>query len=144
MQRTLAIRAVAAYRTTSYDAATLLARTPPLYLMAAARTRAYLRIRDLRGLEDWSAKEEEEIKTNEDFIMRRQWELHLSNPDIPGARTRDAIMPVDTGALTIICTELVKQTHPFVPIAMQKSIRRNIQSRAAQRGLPRDKTLSVI
>ncbi|GAB1860787.1 Reverse transcriptase [Camponotus japonicus] len=46
LQRTIAIRTTAAYRTVSYDAATLLARSPPWKLEATLRSRIYSRFQD--------------------------------------------------------------------------------------------------
>ncbi|KMQ91066.1 reverse transcriptase [Lasius niger] len=48
VQRTLAIRVISAYRTVSCDAASLLARIPPLYMAAALRKRVYERSSDLK------------------------------------------------------------------------------------------------
>lgn len=51
LQRSMAIRVIAAYRSVSFDAATLMARIPPLFLVAAMRKRVFLRIQDLRRLD---------------------------------------------------------------------------------------------
>lgn len=45
--RNLAIRIISAYRTALYEATTILARLPLLYLVVALRKRVYLRIKDL-------------------------------------------------------------------------------------------------
>ncbi|KMQ91060.1 reverse transcriptase [Lasius niger] len=48
LQRAIAIRVIAAYRTVSYDAATLLARMPPWPLEAALRRRVFERLTELK------------------------------------------------------------------------------------------------
>lgn len=48
LKRTIALRVVSAYRTVSFDAATLLAKMPPLFLIASIRKRVFLRLQDLR------------------------------------------------------------------------------------------------
>ncbi|XP_050452160.1 uncharacterized protein LOC126851863 [Cataglyphis hispanica] len=91
--RTLAIRVIAGYRTISLDAALLLARIPPTYLLANTRRRVYDRTKDLRNSNRWSKKAELEIKMDEDLLLRRQWEVYCENPNLAGARTREAILP---------------------------------------------------
>lgn len=91
--RSTAIRVISGYRTVSLDAALLIARIPPAYLLANMRRRTYDRVRDLRDEGRWSLAEEKRIKSDEELLLRRQWELHLGNPNISGTRTRDAILP---------------------------------------------------
>ncbi|KAL6417496.1 hypothetical protein ACFW04_012693 [Cataglyphis niger] len=91
--RTLAIRVVSGYRTISLDAALLLARIPPVYLLANARRRIYDRVKDLWNSNRWSKKAESEIKVDENLLLHRQWEVYCENPNLAGARTRDAILP---------------------------------------------------
>ncbi|XP_029670920.1 uncharacterized protein LOC115240092 [Formica exsecta] len=93
LQRTLAIRVISGYRTVSLDAANLLARIPPLHLLARARKRSYERVRDLVAVGLWSEKREVDIKREEELLMRRQWELYLDGPGLYGSRTREAILP---------------------------------------------------
>lgn len=93
VMRTLAIRVIAGYRTVSLEAALLLARIPPAYLIANMRRRIYDRIKDLRNNNRWSKKNENELKAAENMLMRRQWEMHLENPNLAGVRTREAILP---------------------------------------------------
>ncbi|XP_032690632.1 uncharacterized protein LOC116853607 [Odontomachus brunneus] len=50
VQRFVAIRVIAAYRSVSLEAATLLARMPPFYLLAAYYNRTYARVRELKSL----------------------------------------------------------------------------------------------
>lgn len=91
--RVIAIRVIAAYRTISHDAATLLARIPPLQLMAASQSKVYTRSRELLSRDTWSKEAENEIKCMEKIIMRRQWRLFLSRPEAAGLRTLNAILP---------------------------------------------------
>lgn len=93
VMRTLAIRIIAGYRTISLEAALLLARIPPAYLMANMRRRIYDRVKDLRNNDRWSKKIEDELKADENMLLRRQWELHIENPNLAGLRTREAILP---------------------------------------------------
>lgn len=48
LQRTIAIRVIAGYRTVSFDIATILARTPPWILVAVKYTNIYKRTQDLK------------------------------------------------------------------------------------------------
>ncbi|XP_050450420.1 uncharacterized protein LOC126850972 [Cataglyphis hispanica] len=57
------------------------------------RRRVYDRTKDLRNSNRWSKKAELEIKTDEDLLLRRQWEVYCENPNLAGARTREAILP---------------------------------------------------
>ncbi|KAL6417489.1 hypothetical protein ACFW04_012695 [Cataglyphis niger] len=83
--RTLAIRVVSGYRTISLDAALLLARIPPVYLLANARRRVYDRVKDLWNSNRWSKKAESEIKVDENLLLHRQWEVYCENPNLAGA-----------------------------------------------------------
>jgi len=65
INRLIAQRVVAAYRTTSHDAVSLLARIPPYHIIADMRRKAYLRIRRLKIENAWSKKQEKEILAEE-------------------------------------------------------------------------------
>lgn len=91
--RVIAIRVTAAYRTVSHDAATLLARIPPLQIMAASQKKIFARSRDLLNSGVWSKTLENEIKEMEKLIMKRQWKLFMTRPEAAGLRTINAIMP---------------------------------------------------
>jgi len=65
VQRTLAIRVIAGYRTISADAALLLARIVPVALQASYLRRVFLRIHDLKQIEEWNKITEKEIKEEE-------------------------------------------------------------------------------
>lgn len=106
VQKLCSIRAICAYRTVSYDAACLLARSPPFMLLAFMRKRIFHRLVDLRECADWSLDMEKEIRSQEYALMLRQWKLYLENPNLPGVRTREAIILEtgfqDVGAIWII------------------------------------------
>lgn len=53
-QRLIAQRAIAAYRTVFYAASTLLARTPPVHLLAIKRSKIFLRLKELKEREDFT------------------------------------------------------------------------------------------
>lgn len=114
IQRVIAMRVICAYRTTSFVAATLLARIPPLYMMAGLRARVYERVRDLRQAGEWNAKEADEIRKMETVIMERQWKIHMQGSGLAGERTRTAILPIfdswikrDHGNITFRVTQLL-------------------------------------
>lgn len=67
------------YRTTSYDAATLLARTPPLELMAVERTSIYRRIREAGGRASIPNEEMNRIRFEEKTILARIWTERLED-----------------------------------------------------------------
>lgn len=81
------------YRTISFEASTLLARVPPLYLVASLRKRVFIRVRDLKRKGNWSKEAEKDIRSVEELLFRRQWYIQLSGPSFPGVRTREAILP---------------------------------------------------
>jgi len=97
IERTLAIRVVAGYRTVSADAAMLLAGIPPMCILAAYWKRVYLRIRDSKINEDWTESLENEIKEDEKIVLLRQWHIYSERPDAAGKRTREAIIPILNG-----------------------------------------------
>lgn len=114
IQRITAIRVIAAYKTTSADAALLLARIPPAALHAEYFRRVYSRIQDLKSQEDWTIRDEEDIKNEERILLYRQWQLYAQREETAGKRTRDAIMPNfqewigrDHGYLTYRITQLL-------------------------------------
>lgn len=95
VQRLIALRVVSAYRSVSLDAALILARIPPLYLLAGCYHRMYIRIKDLKSRLDWTPQEELEIRNMEKALMYRQWSVHIRNRLNPsGLRIRNAIAPV--------------------------------------------------
>lgn len=93
VQRTIALRVIAAYRTTSFIAATLMARLPPLHLHASMRARIFQRVSDLKRAGIWSEEEENDIHKMKEILLRRQWKIFVENCNLAGARTREAILP---------------------------------------------------
>lgn len=92
LQKLMAIRVISAYRTVFWEAAILLARTPPLDLLALARKRAYERVQDLKESGQWSKTAITEIRSEEELLLRRQWYINSNNPNLAGIRTRAAIL----------------------------------------------------
>jgi len=93
LQRTTAIRAIAAYRTVSFEAATLLSRMPPWLLEISLRNRVYLRVTELKRLGTLDPEEVSRIKEEESVLLARQWEILLSRPSAWGRKTITAILP---------------------------------------------------
>lgn len=71
LQRTAAIHVVAAYRTVSFDAATLLSRMPPWPLEASLRCRVFERIRELKLSGDFT-QSGSDTRSEESMFMIRQ------------------------------------------------------------------------
>lgn len=90
-QKTVATRVCSAFRTTSFDAITLVARTPPYELAAAERRRMYDRNREAR--DRGVIPDVEEIAEQERQATMQQWEAYLAREYLPGRWTRDAIRP---------------------------------------------------
>lgn len=91
IQRAMATRVVAAYRTVSCEAASLLVRIPPLYLLATCRRRVYEQVDELKWREDWTGANK--IKLAKALLLERQWKIHLSNPSLYGRHTLEVINP---------------------------------------------------
>ncbi|KMQ82631.1 reverse transcriptase [Lasius niger] len=93
LQRSMAIRVIAAYRTVSLDAAILLARMPPLHIIAAKQKRIYAGIRELLNEGTWTRKKAKEVHDKEQEAMMNQWERNIVDPKLWGKRKREAIHP---------------------------------------------------
>lgn len=93
LQRTIAIRVIAAYRTVSFEAATLLSRMPPWLLEVSLRNRVYLGIMELKRLGTLGPQEINNIKKEESALLIRQWELLLNRPGAWGQKTITAVLP---------------------------------------------------
>lgn len=85
-------RVCGGYRTVALEAATLLARIPPVLLQADYRRRVYERTKDLyvRGI--YSKKDITAIRKEESLLLYRQWQLKLLSATY-GLRTINAILP---------------------------------------------------
>lgn len=114
LQRIVAIRVIAGYRTISANASLLLARIVLVDIHAAYFRRIFLRVHDLKRQNLWNKLEEKHIKREEEILLRRQWRLLLQRHDVIGARTCRAIEPVldqwldrAHGELTFHTTQLI-------------------------------------
>lgn len=95
VQRFIALRVISAYRSVSVEAATLLARIPPVYLLAGFYARTYTRVRELKRSEDWSPQAEKEIRVMEKLLLHRQWRIHIaSGTNHFSLRVRAAVLPI--------------------------------------------------
>ncbi|XP_071581110.1 uncharacterized protein [Temnothorax nylanderi] len=81
------------YRTVSYEAATLLARIPPLHLYADYLRRTYMRLRELKECGMYTVDSPSEVRESEWATLREQWLEHISDNSLSGKRTREAISP---------------------------------------------------
>ncbi|KMQ94776.1 reverse transcriptase [Lasius niger] len=93
LQRTIAQRVISAYRTVSSNAALLLARLPPLKLLATSRKRTYERIKEFKGRGNIEAINKKEIRDSEFTIMCNSWRNILEKPNTPGEFTKMLIVP---------------------------------------------------
>lgn len=91
LQRKIAIRIIAGYRTVSFDVAVILARTPPWLYMAEMYTNMYYRVKELKDNDDWSLDQEKRIKNEERNNMLQKWRETLEKPKLPGEKLRKAI-----------------------------------------------------
>lgn len=92
VQRQLAIRIVAGYRTVSYEVATILARTLPWILVARKYKRIYEKIKKSKVDKTWNKDKEEEIKEEEEKDMQKCWRNRIKKEDLPGPKLREAIL----------------------------------------------------
>lgn len=93
IQRSLALRTICAYRSVSYESATLLARIRSFYLLANKCLRIYTRKKELYEQGDFSIDDIKDIYESADLLMKRQWLITLSGEDLPGRLSRSAILP---------------------------------------------------
>lgn len=94
VQRFLALRVIAAYRTVSFEAATVLARVPPAYLLARLQRTIFTKLRELKANDDWSPDNEREIRNQERTSLRRRWRAYLQGRGLAGACVREAVLPI--------------------------------------------------
>jgi len=92
-QRVIAIRVCVAYRSISFDAATLLARLIPLELLAAERARIFYRELDAKDAGVLTEDVINDIRVQERILTQRQWILLASRPGAAGTRIREALLP---------------------------------------------------
>lgn len=93
LQRIVVLRVARAYRTVSFVASTLLARIPPLPLLADKRRRVYERVREERLAGEYSMSVRQEIERAADIALVRQWKGFIANEALPGRRVAQALLP---------------------------------------------------
>lgn len=93
LQRAVALRVIASYRTVSFDAATVLARIPPWKLEASMRCRVCSRFADLKASDEFTHQLETEVRNGENLLLMRQWDIALGKPDAWGKKTITTIRP---------------------------------------------------
>lgn len=91
--RMVAIRIIAGYRTISLDAACLLARVPPLIMIAELRGNTYLRMKELRNNNEVDERSVRGLKEEEIRLLRERWRTHLNRANVAGGRLVKAIQP---------------------------------------------------
>ncbi|GAB1867943.1 Reverse transcriptase [Camponotus japonicus] len=89
--RAICNRVIGGYRTVSLEAASLLARIPPVFLQAECRRRVYERVKDLRSAGNYSTSDANAIKEEEKLLLIRQWQLQLEHATY-GTRTVSAVL----------------------------------------------------
>lgn len=94
IQRQMALRVISGYRSVSYEAAQLLARMPPIHLLAARQRCIYIRFQELKQTDEDTLEARFEVRKAANLLMRRQWTILLQGDGIPGQRVREAILPV--------------------------------------------------
>jgi len=92
-QRAIAVRICSAFRSVSFDSATLLARLILFELLTVERARIYWRILDAKEAGLVLADAIGDIKTQERIITQRQWLMLVSRPGASGVKLRDALLP---------------------------------------------------
>lgn len=92
VQRQLANRIVAGYRTVAYEVAILLARTPPWALVARRNSRIFEKVRKAKMDKIWNKDMDEEVKEEEEVEMWRAWKRRAKVKDLPGQKLRVAII----------------------------------------------------
>lgn len=93
IQRKMALCSVMTYRTVSFEASMLLAKIPPLFLLAAKYKRIYERKKILEEYGEDASLSLKEIYEMANTLLLRQWKAMLQNPCLPGPRVREAILP---------------------------------------------------
>lgn len=93
MQKRIALRVISAYRTVSYDAATIIARMPPYHLTAMLRCRTYQRVSSAKLNNSWDRGTEKQIFEEENARLRADWKLFAERIQASGNFTRNIILP---------------------------------------------------
>lgn len=77
LHRNISQRVIAAYKTTSEDAAAILSRIPSYQITMEGRRRAYEEIRDCKINKTWSKKKDREITVREKLRGYGIWKKYL-------------------------------------------------------------------
>ncbi|XP_071579165.1 uncharacterized protein [Temnothorax nylanderi] len=108
------IRTIMGYQTVSYEAATLLARVPPIHLYADYCLRVYNSLREMKGAGTFTSVSPKEVRAEEGLYLRRRWAEYIRSGQLPGRRTLEAIGPNfdawldrSTGFLSFHVTQLL-------------------------------------
>ncbi|XP_011630703.1 uncharacterized protein LOC105422855 [Pogonomyrmex barbatus] len=93
-QRRITLRLARAYRTVSHAAATVLAGTPPLDLLALGHAEVYRHVRQVKeqGVVP-TARIMEPLRLKVRQWVIESWKARLHEPTVAGARTVEAIRP---------------------------------------------------
>lgn len=92
LEHAISQRVISAYRTVSCDAALLLARIPPLCLLAPMWKWIYESTREFRERGEYSARVKREIKKQEFSRVCELWRAQLERPNTPGEHTKMAVV----------------------------------------------------
>lgn len=115
VQRQMALRTIRAYRTVSYDAATALARIPPLDLLAIERSKMYQYTRQAKA-DGYQLTERAltALKKRTQLEMLSEWKTRLSDFRVAGRTSIQALLPElerwytrEHGQLTYRMTQLI-------------------------------------
>lgn len=114
LERSVAQRVISAYRTVSSNAALLLARMPPLRLLAPTRKRIYERCKEYKDRGEYTVRAKNMIKEEEFFRLCNLWRAQLERPNTPGEYTKLAIVPQmdawlahDSGSMSFHITQIM-------------------------------------
>jgi len=114
IERSVAQRVVSAYRTVFSNAALLLARLPPLRLLAPTRKRIYERCKEYKDRREYTVRVKNTIKEEEFSRLYGLWRFELEKPNTPGEYTKLAILPQmdawlvhDSGSMSFHITQLM-------------------------------------
>lgn len=93
-QKLISIRLIRAYRTTSLEAARMLAGVPPAELMAGQQAFVFHTLREARNMDRRTTMDETTIREEAKNAMVHAWKEKVSDPFLAGQPTREAIAPV--------------------------------------------------
>ncbi|XP_070162482.1 uncharacterized protein [Polyergus mexicanus] len=93
LERSVAQRVISAYRTVSTNASLLLARLPPVHLLARARKRIYERTRESKMSGNFTRDIGNLIRDEEQALLVNDWRTQLERPNTPGEFTKLVIIP---------------------------------------------------